>query len=316
LWYGDFQEEDTMPSDIQLRVLPRPSAGLDLALDIFITAKQAERCTPRTIETYSLSLRRFLTWLQEHGVTDCQGITPHDIRLFLAELDRQGYASSYVHIYARTVKTWLRFLHAEGLIASDPMAKVAMPRLDKEILPAFAPEDVKRLLDACLTERDKALVLCLLDTGCRASEFVNLNIADVDRKTGTVSVRQGKGRKDRVAFLGAKARKALLKYLMSRQEAASDEPLFPSSVTGERLTTNGLLLLCRRLGKRAGVEHCHPHTFRRTFALWSLRAGMNIYALQQIMGHSDLTVLRRYLALVEADLADAHRKHGAVDNML
>jgi site-specific recombinase XerD len=305
-----------MPSDIQLRVLPRPSAGLDLALDIFITAKQAERCTSRTIETYRWTLRRFLSWLREQGVSDAQGITSHQIRLYLAELDKQGYASSYVHIYARTIKTWLRFLHAEGLIGSNPMAKVAMPRLDKEILPAFTPEDVKRLLAACLTDRDRALVLCLLDTGCRAAEFVNLNIADVERRTGTVSVRQGKGRKDRVAFLGAKARKALLKYLMSRQDAAPVEPLFPSATSGERLTTNGLLLLCRRLGKRAEVEHCHPHTFRRTFALWSLRAGMNIYALQQIMGHSDLSILRRYLALVEEDLAEAHRKHGAVDNML
>jgi integrase len=104
-------------------------------------------------------------------------------------------------------------------------------------------------------------------------------------------VRQGKGRRDRVAFLGAKARKALLKYLLTRPDAEPAEPLFPSVRTGERLKPNGLLLLCRRLGARAGVEHCHPHTFRRTFALWSLRAGMNIYALQQIMGHSDLEVL-------------------------
>ena len=305
-----------MPHDSQLRVLPRPSTGLDLALDVFITAKQAERCTSRTIETYRWTLSRFLSWLQEQGISDAQSITSHHIRLYLAHLDGRGYASTYIHIYARTVKTWVRFLHAEGLIATDPMAKVAMPRLDKEILPAFAPEDVKRLLAACLTDRDRALVLCLLDTGCRAAEFVNLNIADVDRKTGTVSVRQGKGRKDRVTFLGAKSRKALLKYLMSRQDAAAVEPLFPSATSGGRLTTNGLLLLCRRLGKRAEVEHCHPHTFRRTFALWSLRAGMNIFALQQIMGHSDLSILRKYLALVEEDLADAHRKHGAVDNML
>ncbi len=305
-----------MSRNTQLRVLPHPTQGLDLALDIFITAKQAERCTPRTIDTYTWTLKRFLGWLQERGITDPQSITAHHIRLYLADLDSQGYASSYIHIYARTIKTWLRFLFAEDLIPTDPMAKVAMPRLDKEILPAFTPEDVKRLLAVCLTDRDKALVLCLLDSGCRAAEFVNLNISDFDRKTGAVSVRQGKGRKDRVTFLGAQARKALLKYLMLRQDAENDGPLFPSATTGERLTPNGLLLLCRRLGKRANVDHCHPHTFRRTFALWSLRAGMSIFALQQIMGHSDLAMLRRYLALVEEDLADAHRQHGAVDTML
>jgi site-specific recombinase XerD len=303
-------------SDIQLRVLSRPSTPLDLALDIFTTAKEAERCTPRTIENYRFTLARFRDWLAARGVQDPREIISHHIRLFLAELDKQGLSAGYIHIHARVIKTWVRFLHAEEIIASDPMHKVTMPRLDKTILPAFSTDDVKRLLDACENERDRALVLCLLDSGCRAAEFVALTIADVDTKRGTVSVRQGKGRKDRVAFLGAKARKALLKYLLTRPDAEPAEPLFPSVRTGERLKPNGLLLLCRRLGSRAGVEHCHPHTFRRTFALWSLRAGMNIYALQQIMGHSDLEVLRKYLALVEEDLEDAHRKHGAVDNML
>ena len=78
----------------------------------------------------------------------------------------------------------------------------------------------------------------------------------------------------------------------------------------------GMQRLLYRLGERGGVDHCHPHTFRRTMALWSLRNGMNIFALQQIMGHSDLEVLRKYLALVGQDLEDAHREHGAVDHML
>ncbi len=88
------------------------------------------------------------------------------------------------------------------------------------------------------------------------------------------------------------------------------------SATGARYTVDGVQSMLARLGERAGVAHCHPHTFRRTFALWSLRAGMNIYALQRLMGHTDLTMLRRYLALVETDLAQAHREHGAVDSTL
>ncbi len=103
---------------------------------------------------------------------------------------------------------------------------------------------------------------------------------------------------------------------MERGNTHPDMPLWVNMNTGERLTDWGLRLMLRRLGKRTSVEHCHPHTFRRTCALWSLRAGMNIYALQQIMGHSDLTVLRRYLASVEEDLSDAHQRYGAVDNAL
>lgn len=82
------------------------------------------------------------------------------------------------------------------------------------------------------------------------------------------------------------------------------------------MTIRGLQRLLYRLGQRAQVKNCHPHTFRRTFALWSLRSGMNIYALQKLMGHADLNILRRYLALVEDDLRLAHQEHGAVDATL
>ncbi len=199
------------------------------------------------------------------------------------------------------------------------MRRVKMPRLDNRILPAFTEADVKALLDACLSGRDKAIVLFLLDTGLRASEFVALNLGDVDMASGAVMVRQGKGGKDRQVYLGAKTRQTLQRHLRRRRDAepmGASSPLWASLTTGNRLRRAGLRQVLRRLGERSGVEHCHPHTFRRTFALWSLRAGMDIYSLQRLMGHSDLTMLRRYLALVEQDLQNAHRKHGPVDSNL
>ena len=86
--------------------------------------------------------------------------------------------------------------------------------------------------------------------------------------------------------------------------------------SGERLTQNGLLQILHRLGERAGVEHCHPHTFRRTFAKLSLKAGMDVYTLAELMGHADLTLLQQYLALDEDDLLAAHRAHSPVDTFL
>lgn len=300
-----------------LKPLPAPSpSSLRLALDGFLVSREAMRASPATLGWYGRMLKPFLAFLEGRGITTPEAISPSHIRAFLVALQRRGLKDTTVHCHARAVKTFLGFLHDEGIIPDDPMRKVKMPRLDKRILPALSPDDVKRILNVCETPRDAAVVLCLLDTGLRASEFCALDVADVDLKTGAVQVRRGKGGKGRVAFLGAKARKALLKYLMTRGEVKPDEPLWLSENTGARLTHHGLRLLLRRLGQRAGVEHCNPHTFRRTFALWSLRAGMNVYALQQIMGHSDLSILRRYLALVEQDLAEAHRKHGAVDNML
>jgi len=146
----------------------------------------------------------------------------------------------------------------------------------------------------------------------------------VDLRSGAVRVIHGKGGRDRTCYLGAKARQALVKYLRARPRmllSGASAPVYTGALwlsvnTGQALTACGLAQVLQRLGERAGVAHCHPHTFRRTCALWSLRAGMSVYHLQAIMGHSDLETLRRYLALVESDAEEAHRRFGAVDNML
>lgn len=295
---------------------PHFQTAMSLALDVFLVSREAMRATPATLDWYRRRLGSFLAFLSTQDVAKPQDIRPQHIRTFIVGLQRRGLSDWYIHGHARAIKTFLRFLHNEGIIPDNPMQRVAMPRLDKRILPAFSPDDVKRLLDACHTARDTAIVLCLLDTGCRVGEFVRLNVGDVEMKTGAVTIRQGKGNKDRVTFLGTKARKALLRYLVERTSIGPDDALWLSNTTGERLSAHGLRCMLRRLGKKAGIEKCNPHTFRRTFALWCLRNGMNIYALQQLMGHSDLTILRRYLALVEKDLESAHRRHGAVDNLL
>ncbi len=105
--------------------------------------------------------------------------------------------------------------------------------------------------------------------------------------------------------------------MMTRDNPADDAPLFPS-VRGQdqHLTASGLLIALTKIGKRAKVEHCHPHTFRRTFALFSLRSGMDVMRLAALMGHSELGVLRQYLDFNLDDLEDAHAEHGAVDNMI
>ncbi len=300
-----------------LKLRARPASfPLGLALDSFYLDAEARRLTPKTLRYYKQQLGPFLEAVKGQGIREPEGITANHIRSYLVSLEKRGLSSASQHSSARAIRAFCNFLVREELLGKSPMQKVRMPKQEKKIMPAFAPEDVQKILKACKYKRDTAITLFLLDTGCRSSEFVALNVGDVDIKTGAVKIKHGKGRKHRVAFVGAKARKALLKHFMERGDTEPNEALWLSMNTGERLTDYGLRQLFQRLGKRAGVKHCHPHTFRRSFALWSLRAGMNIYALQQIMGHSDLAILRRYLALVEEDLKEAHKKYGAVDNML
>jgi site-specific recombinase XerD len=178
--------------------------------------------------------------------------------------------------------------------------------------------DLKAMLAGCdrtfTGERDAAMLLTLLDTGARASEFLSLDLQDVNTTTGAVIIRKGKGGKFRTVFLGARARQALLRHLR-RCSGTENGPLWVTVQRG-RLSYAGLRQAVLRRAVKAGVPVPSLHSFRRAFALACLRGGMDVYSLQKLMGHADLNVLRRYLQQTEADLQAAHAKSGPVNHLL
>jgi site-specific recombinase XerD len=131
----------------------------------------------------------------------------------------------------------------------------------------------------------------------------------------------GKGNKKRRVFMGLAARRAVWRYLESaRQGALPDEPLFVSvggNQPGAALLPNGVFQIVQKLGQSARLTDVRssPHTLRHTFAVSFLRGGGNVLELQQLLGHTDLTMVRRYVALAEADLAQAHRAASPADRM-
>lgn len=292
------------------------SIGMEDALEIFYLDNQSRRLTPATQRFYRVSLTIVHTWFIQQGIARLDQVSAHHIRTFLAQRQEAGLATYTQHKYARVLRTFFNFCVREELIAKSPMATVTMPRVEKKLPTSFTEAEAQAILDACTTERDRALVLVLLDTGVRAAEVLALNVGDVDLKHGAVLVRLGKGQKQRTVYLGLKARKQLIKYISQAGISVADSPLFLSGKTGGRLTLGGLAHFMARLRKRTGIPHLSAHTFRRTFALWSLRSGMSIYHLQRLMGHEDIKVLQHYLGLVETDLRKAHEQHGTVDAFL
>ena len=308
------QEQRITPN---LRLVETPSqTPLERCLDMFLLDQEARRHTPRTIKTYRETLIPFLEHLAESGITAPEEITPHAIRRFLVDLERRGLKDNTIVKYARCVQTFCNFLVAEGLVDTSPMARVSMPKAEKKILPPFSREEIEKLLAACGKDlwglRDRAMILALLDTGLRASEFVAMNVGDVG-KDGMVKV-YGKGKKERYVRLGAQSRKAVLRYLAERGKTRPGDPLWVGRKG--RLTTSGLFQAMKRLGKRAGVWPVGPHRFRRTFAVWCLRGGMDPWSLKALMGHADLQMVQQYLRLVKEDVEAAHREASPVDRFL
>lgn len=289
--------------------------SLDAAFEFFLLDCEARAFTKHTLRFYTERLSLFIRWLRGEDVGTLSSLNANHIRSYLVHLQRRDLSSSYIHGHARAIKTFCNYCVRDGLIEASPFSRVQMPRLTKKILPALTKEAVHRILDQTKTERDAAIVLFLLDSGVRATELVQMDIGDVSMKTGTVSVREGKGQKDRTTYVGAKTRKQLRRYLLERDNLEDDDPLFVSAKGGGRLTYYGLAQMLKRLRKACGVKECHAHTFRRTFAINCLRNGMDIFVLAKLMGHADLTVLQQYLDLVKDDLEKAHDKYGPVNNM-
>ena len=302
---------------------------LEQEITAFLVDRGARGLAETTVEFYRKKLGVLRGYLQSVGVERVDDITAPVLRrylLWLAETHNPGG----VHALYRALKTFLLWWEAEVEPEGwrNPIERVPPPKVPTAPLQPVPLSHVKKMVATCkgrdfLPSRDKAMLLCLLDTGLRASEFLALDVSDVNLSTGAVLVRKGKGSKWRTAFVGHKMRRALLAYLRHRGDPSDDPgPLHGSrqalwlTTRRGRLSYGGLRHVLDRRAEQAGVPTPSLHSFRRAFALLSLRAGVDIYSLQRLMGHADLSVLRRYLAQTEEDLRLAHEKGGPVDRML
>jgi len=165
-------------------------------------------------------------------------------------------------------------------------------------------------------KRDRAIITVLLDTGISVSELCDAKISDFDPKNGRLII-TGKGKKSRIIYMGNTSRQALWNYLVQcypKDKPRPDDPLFLTNDNLFPMTRNGVLLLLKRLGEKAEVNHVYPNRFRHTFAIEFLRNGGNIYALQQVLGHSSLDMVRRYLKYFQTDMDNLTRRTSPADN--
>lgn len=278
----------------------------------FILSRQAMMVSATTIKFYNITAGRFVRWMVQQGKTKNSEITARDVRAYLNEFAERGTKESYVNGHARAIRTLIKFMAEEKYIPE--VIKFKMPPTGEKLkLPYLTAEQVNKVLNACETPREKALILLMVDSGLRRAEIIAANWNDLDLKTGMLFVAKGKGGKSRSVVIGAKTRRVLINYKRTLDNIV-DAPLF-QTLQGDRFTNNGFRSIILRISKRAGVDFS-PHALRRTFATLSLKAGMNPLHLQGLLGHTTLEMTRRYTQMVDDDLVEAHQKHGPVDNFI
>ena len=289
----------------------------------FLIDREARGLSEYTIIWYRQQLGHLSSFLSANGVIGLESVTPTTLRPFLRDF-RQTHNAGGTHGVWRATSALFNWLATEYDLPANPTAKVRAPRVPRQVLEPVNLDHLRAMLAKCPRrtfhgDRDRAAMLFLLDSGCRRGEFLALDVGDVnlssEARCGAVVIRHGKGGKWRTAFIGAKTRRAVARYLRHRPGVCGGDPLWAGK-NGQRLTATALRAILGRRAKRAGVPAPSPHSFRRAFALLSLRAGCDLVSLQRLMGHSDLSVISRYLRQTEDDLRRAHERAGPVDRML
>jgi len=287
------------------------SFALNDAYTDFILSRQAMQCTNDTLSFYRYTAGKFLSWLELQSVTTPQEVTARHVRAYLAELTARKLSDWTINDNARAIRTVLKFFNAEGYMSAP--VKFDMPKVAKKRLPVLTAEQVRVTVKACISTRDKAVILLMVDTGLRRSEVIALNWTDIDFTNGLAIVKRGKGGKARSVVIGATARRALLAYRRTLDNVTDNAPLIQSR-HGARFTGAGFLQLFRRIVKRSGVP-MSPHVLRRTFVILSLRAGMDVLHLQALLGHATLDMVEHYAQLEDTDLLQAHNVYSPIDNL-
>jgi len=283
----------------------------------FILDRRASNKSKKTISWYEWHLNQIHSYLSEiQSVSRVSQITPDIIRRYLLYLEAKGHSAGGIHGHYRAIRAFLNWYELEANPPNwvNPIKRVKAPRQPKEPIQGIEIDSMRALLRASKGKeftdiRDSALFLFLLDSGVRAMELLNINLADMDLITGSVLIRKGKGSKPRMVFLSESTRKALRAYIRIQD---SDDPALWVTQAGKRLTYNGLNEVLRRRASQAGIPKPGLHDFRRSFALNFLRNGGDIFSLQKILGHSSLDILKSYLAQTDKDLSIAHRKNSPV----
>jgi len=259
------------------------------------------------------------------GIADPAAVREEHITAFLLALREgrdgtPGLAPTSAARAVVAVRGLHRFLALEGEVPADPSAAVSPPRPPGRLPKAISVTEVERLLEAAAVGdtpaalRDRALLEVLYGTGARISEATGLDIDDVATQEGVVRLR-GKGGKERVVPFGRPAERALRAYLPDRAAwrstattADSREPVFVNQ-RGGRLSDRSLRrILVAAVRLLTSVHHLHPHTLRHAFATHLLEAGMDLRAIQELLGHASLSTTQRYTHLDLAHLLETYRK--------
>jgi integrase/recombinase XerC len=287
-------------------------------LEPFLEHLEWERnLAPATLRAYRRETASLIGFARDElDATGPSALSPAAIRSYLAELHQRRLAPRSIERALACLRTYFRFLVSEGAIPASPAESVPhirAPRAAPEVVDRYAIEE---LLDSQpetpVGDRDRAVLELLYGAGLRVAELVAIDLADLQLRERMLRVR-GKGRRERLVPFGRKAAAAIARYLphrahWRRSSRDAGEPLLVNQ-RGGRLSDRSVRRILDAAVRRTAMLHrLHPHALRHAFATHLLEAGIDLRAIQELLGHSSLATTQFYTSVDLAHLMSVYRK--------
>lgn len=285
-------------------------------IEQFLRHLETERyLSPHTLSNYRRDLRAVITFCSEHNIDSWQSLTAQHVRAWLAARHRAGLGGKSLARALSALRSFLRYWVGEEQLKNNVAQGVRAPKVSRKLPEPLDADEMQQLLtapadnDDPLLVRDNAMLELMYSSGLRLAELVSLNVGGIDLADDSVRV-TGKGGKERVVPVGRYAREALERWHVARQGLANvDEPALFVSRRGGRLSPRSVQQRFRQQGVKQGIDsRVHPHKLRHAFASHLLESSGDLRAVQELLGHADISTTQIYTHLDFQHLAEVYDK--------
>jgi integrase/recombinase XerD len=278
--------------------------------------KLEKNLSENTIESYQSDILSLFRFLEEYGIDDPSEIGYENLIAFFKALKNAGLNSRSAARYYSSLKGFFKYLAVNKYIEANPIEKVPAPKLAKNLPSVLSINEVDSILSKPETAnklglRDKAVLETFYACGIRVSELINLKLSDIFLKDEVIRV-LGKGSKERLVPIGSSAIEWINNYLMHsrlllEKKAKSGNFLFLNN-HGTKLSRMGIWKIVNRYVIEAGIlKEVHPHTFRHSFATHLLEGGADLRAVQEMLGHADISTTQIYTHIDREYIKQVHK---------
>lgn len=273
-------------------------------IESFISSKQIEGCSDRTIKYYKEIIDKF----NDSFDKSIKKITTEEIRSYLSNYKEMSTCgSTTIDNIRRVLSSFFSWLEDEDYIIKSPIRRIHRIKTPTTVKEVLTDENLEKLRDECENIRDLSLIELLISTGMRVGELVNLNISNLNFEDRSCIV-LGKGNKEREVYFDAKTKLHLKEYISKRND--NNDALFVSlREPHQRLSISGIELIVRNLGVNTNINKVHPHKFRRTLATMAIDKGMPVEQVQKLLGHVKIETTMHYAMVNQSNVKISHRRY-------